>query len=705
MPNITNGEFLRELARAAPPGSRLWVTAFEQDPARGSWMGQPYDNTLPVDEWSDRNTYFSVAAIKDVTNGRKRANVAALLALVVDDANREDLLASPSWVFETSPGKVQIGILLDPDDSDIRDLALVDALIRTMVARGVLQADASGNNACRYVRLPVGTNTKPRPGGPSPHVVLEWNPTVRMTLEDAAQTFGISLDEVKAALRRVDTGTTIAALTGAGDTAQPYVLPQDQADKMKAWMEAIISGRSYHAPLVEFAGSLLATGMHPGAATNFMRSLMEAAAPTEAARTERWRLRYDDIARSVSTAEAKGYYRAGTPHEGGLLLEPDGKPVFEGEEEFFSRLGPAKWTVRDTLEANAVSCIWGPSGSGKSFIAIDLAYCVASGRPWHGKATDPDGRVAIYVAGEGRAGVVRRAAAWKLHNNFKLTDRHPFEMSVRTINIDGSSGEWLLEHIRKIASKYPGRELGILIIDTLARALGGDQDENSAKDVSAFLRVMDLILVEFPGLHICIIHHSGHNKDHARGSTALKAGVDQEYKVGQAAEYITLENVKMKDGRPPAPHDFKLLDVEICEDADGEVTKSAVLISEKNPLLDEVASVKTEDGTRVRVTGEMIFRLIELGVLPSATKMADHFKAPLGKDGKRDRNPFTRMLQKLAQAGLIEPAQINAKGAAVGYKPSKSALRWCDFLNMDRQLEGRADRIDGESPTAGDDDE
>jgi hypothetical protein len=45
--------------------------------------------------------------------------------------------------------------------------------------------------------------------------------------------------------------------------------------------------------------------MHDGAAVNLIRAWMEAAAPEENQRNERWQARYDDVARAVGTARAK----------------------------------------------------------------------------------------------------------------------------------------------------------------------------------------------------------------------------------------------------------------------------------------------------------------------------------------------------------------------------------------------------------------
>lgn len=42
------------------------------------------------------------------------------------------------------------------------------------------------------------------------------------------------------------------------------------------------------------------------------------------------------------------------------------------------------WLVRDIIEADGLALLIGDPGTGKSFSALDLAACIATGMPWHG---------------------------------------------------------------------------------------------------------------------------------------------------------------------------------------------------------------------------------------------------------------------------------------------------------------------------------
>ncbi|MNT25130.1 hypothetical protein D3C72_1606360 [compost metagenome] len=100
------------------------------------------------------------------------------------------------------------------------------------------------------------------------------------------------------------------------------------------------------------------------------------------------------------------------------------------------------------------------------------------------------------------------------------------------------------------------------MIDTLARSFDGE--ENSATDMGAFVSSCDHIR-EKTGATILVIHHSGKDAEKgARGSSALRAACDFEYKVtspGKKQSKITC--TKAKDSDPFEDLAFKLNVVEI----------------------------------------------------------------------------------------------------------------------------------------------
>jgi hypothetical protein len=582
---VTNTDFLSELAQAAPDGSCLWVNRFHGDPNPDSpWGGMVYtpsDHEREMcDSWGDYNTYFSVAAVQIGPDGRyhrRRDNFARMLCLVIDDVELESLLSPPSWVLETSPGKTQAGYFLDGEDPDCANELLCTSVVRGMMMRGLVGGDKSGNNSVRYVRLPLGTNQKPRATGHVGHKLRVWRPSIRLTLEDACGAIGLDLDSFKS------NAYQMTAEQAAGTIAQSA--PQDE--KLRAATKMVMEGH-FHEPLNIISSSMIASGAHPAAVTNMLRGLMDA---YPGAHDKRWEDRVKDIPRCVRDAERKfkpDQQPIALPMvldaETGELVQPTREPLFEHVGEKMGTLRRPQWVIERYIEWDGLSVLFGPSGVGKSFVVISMACCVATGTPWFGMPVRK-GPV-FYIAGEGHNGLMRRFKAWSVESGVSLADA-PLYKSRKAVQIlDAESAAVLREEIERMTRQYG--EPVMIIIDTLARNFG-DGDENAAKDIGRYVAVLDEIRAQYK-CHIMSVHHSGHNQDRARGSSALKAAMDQEIGVAGVAGHIAMKVTKMKDEETPIPKMFKLKQMIIGTDDIGEEVKGAALVADGDPMDVEIGS-------------------------------------------------------------------------------------------------------------------
>ena len=74
-----------------------------------------------------------------------------------------------------------------------------------------------------------------------------------------------------------------------------------------------------------------------------------------------------------------------------------------------------------------------------------------------------------------------------------------------------------------------------------------------------FVKRLELLNDEF-NCATLIIHHSGHaGTDRARGSSALFASLDQEFKISKTNDRIAMRNTKMKDEDFAGPMHFYLI--------------------------------------------------------------------------------------------------------------------------------------------------
>ncbi len=572
--DVTNSQFLHAILHSAPRGTSVWVNAFVGNPNSdgASWGGKAYNAaTMPaeVDGWARQNTYFSVAAVRraeDGTLSRRKSHFARLLALVADDVDPDDLMATPSWGIETSPGKRQVGILLDSQDPDCSNLDLVTRLVTAMAEAGFVKADKSGNNAVRYVRLPVGQNQKPRDSGPFSHVLEHWNPNNRYTLEDAAGIFGIDLESLRHA---------------PAANAEPSMHTGEQDQRLRILTTNIIRGENLHDSINMVAASMVASGAHGGAIVNMLRGLMDASI---APKDDRWLSRYNDIPRSVSTAEEKFRQAPRVVYteinqETGEVIE---RPLFTQVSKLLADIKPIQWLIESYLETDALSMVFGPPGGGKSFCVVDMACCVATGTSWHGMPVK-QGAV-FYIAGEGHNGLARRFAAWEKAHGIKLDDSVPLFKSNRAVMLlDGNAAQNLADEVERLVQET-GHQPALVIVDTLARNFG-DGDENTQKDAGRFIEHLDTYIRRPYQCNVMTVHHSGHDMDRARGSSAFKGAMDQEIWVKGAMGRIDLKMTKMKDAEIPADKKFKISQIGLgVEDNVGLEITGAYLEIDGNPL-------------------------------------------------------------------------------------------------------------------------
>lgn len=648
---LTNSDFLQSILHSAPKGTAVWVNSFIGNPNsdQANWAGKAYNpamHSAEVDAWTRQNTYFSVAALRyvDGAMARRKSHFARLMALVGDDASPENLQGTPSWGIETSPGKRQIGVLLDSQDPDCANLELVTRLVTVMADQGLIKADKSGNNAVRYVRLPIGQNQKPRESGPFSHFVEYWNPKSRYTLEDAAAIFGIDLDD----LRHEQVTAPLAAALG------------EQDERLRILTANIIRGDGLHDAINMVAASMVASGAKGGAVVNLLRGLMDASL---AQRDDRWLARYNDIPRSVSTAQEK--FRPAPPPtidaETGEII-PD-KPLFVPVYQLLGAIKAIDWLVEGYLENDALGMLYGPSGGGKSFVAVSLACSIATGTKWFGMSVR-QGAV-FYIAGEGHQGLARRFSAWTKATDVPITKDTPLFKSNRAVQfLDAASADVVTAEVNALAEST-GYVPSLIQIDTLARNFG-DGDENKQQDANRFIEAMDALRRQF-GCHIMVVHHAGHDSERARGSSVFRAAMDQELHVKGANGRLELLVTKMKDAEIPTPKRFKITQIGLgVEDECGTEIQGAHLEIDGNPMEFKVGARTTgADITALDVARAMHPKWI--GLPPMATAL-----------GCSDRS-LSRIMKAMKENGLA----VQASSKQAGWELTEEAI---NHLSMTGKL-------------------
>jgi hypothetical protein len=238
----------------------------------------------------------------------------------------------------------------------------------------------------------------------------------------------------------------------------------------------------------------------------------------------------------------------------------------------------SNYLVKGWIDRGSFSVVYGESNVGKTFFALDLAMHIAARVEWYGhkvaglRADNLAGPV-VYVAGEGGRGINNRIEAIRRERS-DLTDRigTDFLLLTSTIDLCGPSDADALSAACADLHDTPS----LIVIDTLARAMG-EGDENTAKDMGAFVKNCD-ILRENLGCHVMVIHHSGKDSGRgARGSSSLYGAIDTELHLTRADNIVTVTQSKQRDMLGDKVFSYSLRTVELGIDEDGDPITSAVV--------------------------------------------------------------------------------------------------------------------------------
>lgn len=319
-----------------------------------------------------------------------------------------------------------------------------------------------------------------------------------------------------------------------------------------------------------------------------------------------------------------------------------------------------EWLISEFLDVGSIALIFGESGTHKSFLAIDIGLCVATGKDWHGFGIKKSAPV-LYIAGEGFSGISKRLKAWKKVNMTTNDSDIPFFTSSMPMEaLTEKSAESVKEAISELSLEHG--DPGLVVIDTLARNFGPG-DENSTEDMSKFISALDRHIKAPFECCILIIHHSGLTaRDRSRGSSALRAALDWEYKVEKKDSMRIFKNTKTKDHDPPpkllfSPKIVPLINFDVNNNNDQAT--SCVLELIKDDTMSKIPNLK---GTQ-----EILFESLQLARLeqeilqePNDRKRFDKLweKYALEKGlskGKpsSQKRAFDRGKMKLLKSGII----------------------------------------------------
>lgn len=229
------------------------------------------------------------------------------------------------------------------------------------------------------------------------------------------------------------------------------------------------------------------------------------------------------------------------------------------------------WRVRGVLPTVGVAAVFGPSGSGKSFLAMDMAAAIAEGSPWFGCRVGA--APVVYCMLEGEGGASARTGAWETYNRRPLPDKLHLILQPFTLTTP--------QDVTDLAAVIPNG--AVVYLDTLNRA-APTADENSSKDMGQILEAAKALQARTGGL-VIVIHHSGKNvASGMRGHSSLFAAMDAVIEVSRNGDDRAWSVAKSKDGQDGGVHHFRTEIIVTGRDSDDEEITSCVVIPACKPL-------------------------------------------------------------------------------------------------------------------------
>lgn len=213
-----------------------------------------------------------------------------------------------------------------------------------------------------------------------------------------------------------------------------------------------------------------------------------------------------------------------------------------------------RWLVQTFLPDRSFAAIVGQPGSYKSFLALELGLCIATGHPFFGRAVECG--AVLYVLAEGANGFSLRMQAWQRRRGIPI----PRTFKVLRGSVPLTDHAAVAELIQQVAAY--GIPFRLVVIDTLSRSMPG-ADENAPKDMTAAVAAADLIqrLLECT---VLILHHGTKADGTTRGHSSLTGALDTVVKCTADKErgIVTVMSEKAKDA---ADFPMLLLQREVVE--------------------------------------------------------------------------------------------------------------------------------------------
>lgn len=249
-------------------------------------------------------------------------------------------------------------------------------------------------------------------------------------------------------------------------------------------------------------------------------------------------------------------------------------------------LEPSVGILGDLLFEDSIAVLYAKSGRWKSFLALAMAFAIATDAILFSRRARPG--AVVYIAAEAARNIGKRITAARIQHGIPADTPIRLYVLGKAVNLLDAAG--VVQLIREIQEQLD-EPPALVIIDTLARSMPGG-DENATKDMNVVYDAATAIRTAW-GCCVLIVHHEGKESTRgARGNSAIFANADTVLRVtGQEnktailpGDVLQLECEKAKEDAPFEPIRFTA-DVKRWSTSNGQFRTSLIIMPSDQPIV------------------------------------------------------------------------------------------------------------------------
>jgi hypothetical protein len=255
------------------------------------------------------------------------------------------------------------------------------------------------------------------------------------------------------------------------------------------------------------------------------------------------------------------------------------------------------WLIKGILPAGFLSLLKGLPGSFKTFEAVAMALCIATGLPFFGRRTKRSN--VLYIAADDPDGPRMRAQAWAKHYAADLKNLSISPNSINAVMFDQAVNLHSDQDIGIAAEDIKRQRLkpDLLVWDTLFHTTLG-ADLTLPKDVLPIFRRARELMAKIGASSGLMVHHTPKDGRGTFGSVAIPASVDVIIDSEKTAPNIARFSCERMRRAPPFdPIDITLATVTVRTkpDEEGIDEVDLLVVASGAPSVDKKTSKKDKD--------------------------------------------------------------------------------------------------------------